>query len=818
MKVLKFGGSSIGDAGRIKNVIEIVKNSIQKNKRIVLIFSAFYQVTDNLLKMSQVASEGNLDYKELFKKLEEKHISIAKKLLAVKTQSSILAQLKLHLNELDDVLHGVFLVKEISSRTQDFILSFGERLSTYIISHVLIDQNIACEFLDSRSLLKTDESFGAAKVDFNKTYENICTYFSKHKKLQVVTGFIGSTYNNETTTLGRGGSDYTASIFAAALNAKEIEIWTDVDGVHTADPRKVKKAFPLKGLTYEEAMELSHFGAKVIHPPTMHPAMDKNIPIRIKNTFNRDFKGTLINGHTDRNNFLIKAISSIDNISLITIQGGGMVGVTGIAQRIFSALSAKQINIILITQASSEHSLCIAVMPKAASNAKKALQQEFYYEIKEKLIYDPVVETDLSIIAIVGENMRKTPGISGRIFQALGKNGINIVAIAQGSSELNISTVISRNDETKALNALHDAFFLSITKTVNVYIVGTGLVGGTLLKQITSQADFLAKEYLLNLKVIALANSKNMLIDSNSINPEKWEENLRSKGSKTNLNSFIKEMKKLNLPNSIFVDCTASDEVTLRYKDILDSSISVVTPNKRANSSSFDYYLQLKQSAIKHNVKFLYETNVGAGLPIISTVNDLVTSGDKILKIEGVMSGTLSYIFTSFKKGKTFSETVQEAREKGYTEPDPREDLNGMDVARKLLILARETGLSLELKNIKVENLVPPPIRGAKSTNDFFTKLKKHDDEFEAKRNAAEVKGNALRYIASLRNGKAEISLQEVDNKHPFYSLSESDNIFALYTKHYKDRPIVVKGPGAGADVTAAGVFADILRISNYLS
>ena len=461
MKVLKFGGSSIGDAGRIKNLIEIVKNSIQKNKRIVLIFSAFYQVTDNLLKMSQVASEGNLDYKELFKKLEEKHISIAKKLLAVKTQSSILAQLKLHLNELDDVLHGVFLVKEISSRTQDFILSFGERLSTYIISHVLIDQNIACEFLDSRSLLKTDESFGAAKVDFNKTYENICTYFSKHKKLQVVTGFIGSTYNNETTTLGRGGSDYTASIFAAALNAKEIEIWTDVDGVHTADPRKVKKAFPLKGLTYEEAMELSHFGAKVIHPPTMHPAMDKNIPIRIKNTFNRDFKGTLINGHTDRNNFLIKAISSIDNISLITIQGGGMVGVTGIAQRIFSALSAKQINIILITQASSEHSLCIAVMPKAASNAKKALQQEFYYEIKEKLIYDPVVETDLSIIAIVGENMRKTPGISGRIFQALGKNGINIVAIAQGSSELNISIVISRNDETKALNALHDAFFLS---------------------------------------------------------------------------------------------------------------------------------------------------------------------------------------------------------------------------------------------------------------------------------------------------------------------------------------------------------------------
>jgi len=457
-------------------------------------------------------------------------------------------------------------------------------------------------------------------------------------------------------------------------------------------------------------------------------------------------------------------------------------------------------------------------MPDAASAAKKSIQQEFYYEIKEKLIYDPVVETNLSIIAIVGENMRKTPGISGRIFQALGKNGINIVAIAQGSSELNISTVVSRNDETKALNALHDAFFLSITKTVNLYIVGTGLVGGTLLNQICNQADFLSKEYLLNLKVIALANSKKMLFDSDSIDPEKWEEHLQNKGSKTNLNSFIKEMKKLNLPNSIFVDCTASDEVASRYKDILDSSISVVTPNKRANSSSFDYYLQLKQSALKHNVKFLYETNVGAGLPIISTLNDLVTSGDKVLRIEGVMSGTLSYIFTSFTKGKTFTETVQEAREKGYTEPDPREDLNGMDVARKLLILARETGLSLELKNIKVENLVPLPARVAKSTNEFFTKLKKHDDEFEGKRSSAEEKGNVLRYIASLRNGKANISLQEVDSNHPFYSLSESDNIFAIYTRHYKDRPIVVKGPGAGADVTAAGVFADILRISNYLS
>lgn len=818
MKVLKFGGSSIGDVDRIKNVLGIVKESLRKNKKIAVIFSAFYEVTDSLLKMSQIAAEGRKDYLELFKKIEEKHINIAKELLAVKTQSSILATLKLHLNELEDVLHGVYLVKEISPRTQDFILSFGERLSTIIISNSLTDRNIECEFLDSRLLIKTDESFGNAKVDFKTTYKNIQDYFKNHKKLQTITGFIASTSNNETTTLGRGGSDYTASIYASALDADEIEIWTDVDGVHTADPRKVRKAFPLKGMTYEEAMELSHFGAKVIHPPTMHPALEKKIPIRIKNTFNTSFKGTLINGHSDKNNFLIKAISSIDDISLITIQGSGMVGVTGIAQRIFSALGSKMINIILITQASSEHSLCIAVMPKDAGIAKRSIQQEFHYEIKEKIINEPIVETNLSIIAIVGENMRKTPGISGRIFQALGKNGINIVAIAQGSSELNISTVVSRNDETKALNALHDAFFLSITKTVNLFIVGSGLVGGTLLKQIANQADYLAKEYLLNLKVIALANSKKMLLDSDSIDPLNWSDKLQSKGSKTNLNSFIKEMKKLNLPNSIFVDCTASDEVALKYKEILDSSISVVTPNKRANSSSFEYYQQLKQSAIKHNVKFLYETNVGAGLPIISTLNDLVTSGDQVLKIEGVMSGTLSYIFTSFTKGRTFTETVKEAQEKGYTEPDPREDLNGMDVARKLLILARETGLSLELKNIKVENLVPLPARNAKSANDFFAKLKNHDEEFENKRSSAESKGNVLRYIASLRNGKANISLQEVGSKHPFYSLSESDNIFALYTKHYKDRPIVVKGPGAGADVTAAGVFADILRISNYLS
>jgi aspartokinase/homoserine dehydrogenase 1 len=818
MKILKFGGSSIGDTGKIKNVIEIVKKSIGENKRIAVVFSAFHKVTDNLLKMGQLAASYNTDYIELFKKLEDRHISMAQELLAVQTQSTAIANLKYTLNELEDVLHGVYLIAELSPRTLDFILSFGERLSAYFMANVLMDSNVDCEYLDARTLVKTDEGFGAAKVDFDATYKNIRSYFNSHKKFQVITGFIGSTGINETTTLGRGGSDYTAAIFGAALNAKEIEIWTDVDGVLTADPKKVKKAFPLENLTYEEAMELSHFGAKVIHPPTMHPAMEKKIPIRIKNTFNPDFEGTLINDKSGSNNFSIKGISSIDDIALLRVQGGGMVGVAGIAQRIFSALAGKKINIILITQASSEHSLCFAVLPKYSTAAKKAIQQELYYEIKEKLILEPVVETGLSIIAVVGENMRRTPGISGKIFQALGKNGVNIVAIAQGSSELNISTVISRNYEAKALNALHDAFFLSIVKTVNLFVVGTGLVGGTLLRQMNIQTDFLGREYLLNVKIIGLANSRKMLIDPNSIDPENWNDRLNLEGTKTNLDVMIDWMKKLNLPNSIFVDCTASDKVSGQYKEILDANISVVTPNKRANAGSFEYYQALKQSALKHNVKFLYETNVGAGLPIINTLTDLVSSGDKVLKIQGVMSGTLSYIFSSYKDGKSFSQIVKEAKEKGFTEPDPREDLNGMDVARKLLILARETGLSLELKDIKVENLVPGPVRKSNSIEEFFKKLAEYDKKFEEKRKRAADKGNVLRYVANLENGKGEISLQEVNSTHPFYSLSGSDNIFAIYTTHYREHPIVIKGPGAGADVTAAGVFADIIRISNYLS
>ncbi|HVO72701.1 MAG TPA: bifunctional aspartate kinase/homoserine dehydrogenase I [Ignavibacteriaceae bacterium] len=817
MKILKFGGSSIGTPDKINNVVEIVKNSKKESGTIAVVFSAFHGITDKLIKLSKLAADGDQSYLELSKEIEDIHLNTIKKIISVKNQSGVLTHVKLTLNELDDVIHGVFLVKELSLRTLDFIMSFGERISAYTISKVFEDRDIDAEYLDSRDLIVTDMTYGSARVLFEQTNEKIKKYFDVHKKLQIVTGFIASSLEGQTTTLGRGGSDYSASIFAAALKAKEIEIWTDVDGVLTADPKKVKKAFSIKSLTYEEAMELSHFGAKVIHPPTMQPALNKKIPIRIKNTFNPAFEGTIISEKGDSKNFSIKGISSIDDIALLRIQGSGMIGVAGIARRIFGALAAKKVSVILISQASSEHSICFAVMPQFAEDARKAIEDELRFEIKDKLVSEILIEKELSIIAVVGENMRNTPGISGKVFQALGRNGINVVAIAQGSSELNISAVVPKVDEEKALNALHDAFFLTTSKTVNIFLVGTGLIGSTLLKQITHQKNYLSEEYNLFFRVIALANSKKMYFDTAGVNTDEWKNLLHEKGTRTNLNKFIDSMKNLNLPNSIFVDCTASEEVTIYYTDVLKSAISVVTPNKRANSKDYSFYQEIKNAARKHNVQFLYETNVGAGLPIIGTLKDLVSSGDRVDKIEGVLSGTLSYIFNSFTMNKKFSEIIKEAKEKGYTEPDPREDLNGLDVARKLLILAREIGLSLELKNIKVQNLIPVPARNTKSIDDFFKILKNYDCEFEELRKKAEQNGNVLRYVARLENGTANIGLEEVPKSHPFYFLTESDNIFAFTTKHYKDRPIVVKGPGAGPDVTAAGVFADIIRIAHYL-
>ncbi len=809
MKVLKFGGTSVGSSENIRKVIETVKSA----GKTAVVVSAFSGITDQLIDTANLAAKSDKKYDLNLQAIKQRHSKACKELVPQKNQQICTKNVKIILQELEDILEGIFLIREISKRTMDLVMSFGERLSAYIISKAM-----DAEFLDARKLVKTDDNFGYAKVDFKKTDKNIQEYFKKNKKLQIITGFIGSTEDEETVTLGRGGSDYSASIFGAALNAEEIEIWTDVDGIMTADPRKVKKAFSLKRISYIEAMEMSHFGAKVIHPPTMQPAMNKNIPIRIKNTLNPSFNGSIISKKTDSGNHPIKGISSINDIAILRIQGSGMVGIPGVSKRLFGALSREKINVILISQASSEHSICMAIDPKTSRLAKVAIEEEFSTEIKSKQIEEVIIEENLSIIAIVGENMRNTPGIAGKLFQALGKNGINIVAIAQGSSELNISTVISRTDEMKALNAIHDTFFLSNTKSLNLFIAGVGHIGSTLLAQLEKQFEFLKKHQSLEIKIVALSNSKKMHFDDNGIEINNWKKVLALSNQKSVASEFVNKMIALNLPNSIFVDCTSNEEIASYYEKILLESISIVTPNKKANSGSLTSYKKLQVAASKGNVKFLYETNVGAGLPIISTLDDLLYSGDKIQKIEAVLSGTLSYIFNSYKGKVKFSDIVKQAREKGYTEPDPRDDLNGLDFGRKLLILARETGKDLEMQNIKIQNLVPENCRKTSSIEEFFKKLQENDKHFDDLKNGAEKKEKKLCYIGKIEGDKASVELQEIDNKHPFYSLSGSDNIISFTTNRYNERPLVVKGPGAGAEVTAAGVFADIIRIANYLT
>jgi aspartokinase/homoserine dehydrogenase 1 len=569
-------------------------------------------------------------------------------------------------------------------------------------------------------------------------------------------------------------------------------------------------------MTYEEAMEMSHFGAKVIHPPTIQPALDKKIPLLIKNTFKPEHKGTYISKETSDQEYLIKGISSIDRISLLTLQGSGMVGVAGISARLFSSLSQAKINVILITQGSSEHTISFAVKPEDAIPAQQAIEETFRLEIRAKIIEKVRVENDLSVIAVIGENMRNTPGVSGRLFQALGKNGISVVATAQGSSELNISTVIHRHDLDKALNSLHQAFFLSDVKTLSVFLVGTGLIGSTLIKQIAKHRDHLKNAHSLEIVIAGIANSKKMIFDSDGLSLQKYSDLLIKSGEKMDISSFVEKMRELNLSQSIFVDCTSDETIAEKYSEILQHSISIVTPNKVANSGSYKKYLQLRNQARKSNVRFMYETNVGAGLPVINTLNDLMSSGDRIIKIEAVLSGTLSFIFNNFLEGCSFSDIVKEAKKRGYTEPDPRVDLSGKDVARKLLILARETGYEMELKDIKINSILPASCLRAKTIDDFFKELSQNDNVFEKRRAAASSKNKVLRFIAKLEGGKALINLEEVDNKHPFYNLSGSDNIISFTTERYHDRPLVVKGPGAGAEVTAAGVFAEIISIGKY--
>lgn len=815
MKILKFGGTSVGSVNSILSIVEIVKKEKEQNNPIVLVVSAMNGMTNLLSKMAQDASVGDFKVEDLVL-FQEKHFEIVRTLIDVKNQNPIITKLKLLLNELEELLQGVEALQELSSQSNDLIISYGEQCSTLMVSKILEQSVDNVKPVNASQYILTDNHFGQAQVNEEVSFQNIKKLVEENpNSLLVVTGFIAANKNGRTTTLGRGGSDYTAALFGAALNANEIQIWTDVDGMMTADPRLVKKAFSLQNLSYTEAMELSYFGAKVIYPPTMTPAFKLNIPILIKNTFNQDFPGTKIQLQSVAARFPIKGISSVNKISLINIKGSGLVGKLGFSGRLFSLLAQHHINIVLITQSSSEHSITLAINQSDIENAKQLIDDEFSLEIDAERLEPVEVEQHLAIIAIVGENMKQTTGISGKLFYALGRNGINVRAIAQGSSEYNISVVINEKDLSKALNAVHDAFFNHLNKTIHVFNVGVGNIGSTFLKQLQKQKDFLAENNDIEIKLVGLANSKKMAFDENGIDLSNWKQALEQSDSEANLTDFILKMKQFNLPNCVFIDNTASSHLPEYYKQIFEASISVVTCNKIANSSLYNNYLELKQTARKYGVNFMYETNVGAGLPIVSVLKDLQMSGDKIVKIEAILSGTISYIFNHFKGDASFGDVVKEAQELGYTEPDPRDDLSGVDFMRKMLILARDAGHQVEAEDVEIASILPQKCLDANSVEEFYTSLQEENSYFEDIKKKAEEGQKAIRYIGVLENGKISISLDLVNDQHPFYSLSGSDNIISFTTERYKERPLVVKGPGAGAEVTAAGVFADLVNVSS---
>lgn len=806
-KILKFGGSSVETPERIKNVIEIIKKT-HESSPIAVVVSAFGGITNRLIAIGEVAAIGKEDFQAMLTGIISSHEIAAKSLISENKIHNSLKNIHQTFSEMQKILEGVSLVKELSPKTLDLLMSFGERLSAYIIS-----QALQSKYVDARDLIITDRNFGRAKVNFDETNKNIQKYFSSLSSIPIITGFIGATNENETTTLGRGGSDYTAAIFGAALDVQIIEIWTDVDGVMTADPKKEPNAFPISNMSYIEAMEMSYFGAKVIHPPTIIPALEKKIPLLIKNSFHPEAEGTYISKASNKMHTPICGISSIDNATILRLEGSGMVGVCGIAGRLFRALAEKGVNIILISQGSSEQSICIAVSPSMADLAKEAIETEFDLEMRTRMIDKVAIKKNLSIIAAVGEHIHGTAGTAGKLFGSLGKNGINVVAITQGSSEFNISVAIRKEDEVKAIRAIHETFFSSPKKTLNVYLAGIGLIGSTLLRQIQTHTKALHEDYGLDVRIIGLCDSKSMVFDENGIDLESWKTVLNEAKEQMDVKEFVDKMISFNLFNSVFVDCTSSQAIADAYKAILNANISIITPNKKANSGPFAYYKTLKEIALKKKAKFFYGANVGAGLPILSTIKELVRSGDKIIKIEAILSGTLSYLFNTFIGNTVFSEIVREAQKKGFTEPDPRDDLNGMDIARKLLILIRESNFHLEMDDIEIQKILPDDCFTDCSVEDFFIKLKKYDNQMALKRKEAEKEGKVLRYIAKFENCKGIISLQKTGIDHPFYHLSGNDNIISITSEFYKDTPLVIKGQGAGANVTAGKVFGEIVQL-----
>lgn len=814
MKVLKFGGTSVGSAKNIQKVIEIVKNeSLSENVTVVV--SAIGGITDKLLAAADKAIEKNKNYKDDFESLRLKHVEVIDGLLSGESHETTLDIVLNHLSKLEKILDGIYLINELSPKTTDKLLSFGELLSSLIIYETMKLHDLNIQLKNSQNLIVTDSNFTNAAVNFGETNENIVTYYDSNDKIiTILPGFISKSELGEITTLGRGGSDYTAAIIAAAMNASVLQIWTDVSGMFTSNPKIVKNSKPIKKLSYLEAIELSHFGAKVLYPPTVLPVLSKHIPLLIKNTLAPEDQGTLITHVVEnRNPNPIKGISNINSVALLTLQGNGMVGIPGFSKRLFETLAREKINVIIATQASSEHSICIGITDKESTLAKYVIDKEFENEISLFKIDPLVVETNLSIIAIVGDQMKSHQGISGKMFSTLGRNNINIRAIAQGASERNISAIIAESDVEKALNCLHERFFESETKQINLFISGVGNVGKSLINQIEQQKKYIKSTLNVKLKVIGLSNSKKMVLDKTGINLNDWESVLNN-GKKSGPIDFFEATKSLNLRNSIFVDITASDMVASSYALYLKQSIAVVACNKIACSSKIENYLELKQLSHKYNVPFLFETNVGAGLPVIDTLKHLINSGDKINTVHAVLSGSLNYIFNNFNKSTTFHDVVKQAQIEGYTEPDPRIDLSGVDVARKLLILARESGEMIDMNDIENEAFLPEECMTASSVEAFYETLKSKEVHFQKFFTSAESNQCQLKYVSEYKAGVAKVGLKEIPEGHPFYNLEGKDNIVMFYTNRYKDQPMIIKGAGAGSEVTASGLFADIIRIS----
>lgn len=810
MIVIKFGGSSVSNSKNIERVLNIIKS---KNNPCVVVVSAVGGVTNLLNESSVLAEKGKKSYLNKVDLVEKKHLIIIKKLLSGSIKESAINDMKKLVSKLKKILEGVFMIGERSIQTKDSILNFGELLSYQLLHSVAIQKNIDAKKKNTEELIVTYSEKKNLIFDYEKTKFLVKNYFKKNKfKFLIVPGFVSKNSKNKPSNLGRGGSDLTASLLANILNADKLEIWTDVSGMYTANPNLVKNAKVIPEISYNEAMELSHFGAKVIYPPTIQPSTKKNIPITIKNTFFPNEKGTIISKKKTKES-VVRGISHIEDISLLTLEGSGMIGVPGYSQKLLSVLSQNNINVIMITQASSEHSICIGINSSDVEFAKNKINERFLLEIKSNLINKVKIEKNKSIIALVGDKMKNRQGISGKMFLTLGNNNINVKAISQGASERNITAVIEKKDVKKALNILHEAFFEEQIKKIHLFIIGIGNVGGKFIEQISNQKKYLIEKFRLNINIIGISNSKKMFFSSDGILYENLNSSLK-KGEKTDLNEFFDRVKKLNLRNSVFIDNTANNYVASTYTKYLKNNIGVVTCNKIACSDNYENYIKLKNLSKKYNTPFLFETNVGAGLPIIDTLNHLIASGDKIQKIQAILSGSLNFIFNNYNTTRSFRDVVYDAMKKGYTEPDPKIDLSGVDVSRKILILARECGHKVELEDVVNYKFLSDDCLNSINNDDLFKNLLKNEKHFKDLYNKANDKNCKLKYVANYENGLASVGLNEIEKYHDFYNIEGSDNIILFYTDRYNERPLIVKGAGAGAEVTASGIFADLIRIS----